>query len=101
MTKIYRLKKNWGHGLGYGKGIVIDTSNKKGERFFGIPNESFPETMMYYPENGGYAVWERDDYKFVDEYFELIGESDKKPDYFINPIYTQEQMDEVLKSHEK
>lgn len=97
--KIYQLKKDWSYCIGNG-GIGFLMRYEKGDRFFKPSDESKYSTIGpdYFPENGSYAVSERDDFKFVDEYFELIGETDKPKEYFINPKYTQEQVDEMLKN---
>src|SRR5690348_14963507 len=98
MTKIYITKKEWRHGLGGTGKIIIDLTSKKNELFYGEQDEN--GNMIYYPKSGGYPVWERDygndnpnSFYFVDEYFKLIGESEHSKDYFMNPIYTQEDMD--------
>lgn len=83
--KIFKLKKDFRSNL---------HRLRIGTRFFEeVKTEGPSKVSFYHPENGGYAMWERDDYKFVDEYFEFVGETDKPKEYFINKVYTQEQFD--------
>src|SRR5882757_3687682 len=96
--KIYRLKKDWSYVISNGN-IGFHMNYKKGDIFYkpSEVNELGLKTFGpdYYPENGSYAVSEHGDFHFV-EYFELIGETDKPKDYFIDKKYTQAEMDEIL-----
>ncbi len=96
--KIYKLKKDFRHGLGNGERIAIDLSNKKGERFFKPTDKSEYSTIGpdYFPENGSYPISEREDFKFVDEFLEFIEETDKPKEYYLHKKYTQEQVDKML-----
>ena len=87
--RIFKFKKDLHTNLG---------NHKIGERVF-EGEEAIPlEYEVYYPENGGYPLKENSWFKFVDEYLEFVGETDKPKEYFIEKVYTQEQMDNALKA---
>lgn len=87
--RIFKLKKNW---TAY---LPMLTTYKEGKRFFERSDEYVGK--IYDPENNSYPVWGREDFKFVDEYFEFVGETEKDKSYFTDKIYTQEQVDKLLK----
>lgn len=98
--KVYRLKKDWGYGIGNGSNISFRMDYKEGDRFFKPTDISEYKTIgpTYFPENGSYGVSERENFKFVDEYFEFVEETDKPIEYFTQKIYTEYQLQEILKS---
>lgn len=70
-----------------------------GDRFFQEPYDSVPGTHNYYPGNGSYALWDKEGHwPNILDYLEFIEETDKPKEYFIRPIYTQEQWDKKNQS---
>lgn len=67
-----------------------------GERIFNQDGTA-EGTNNYYPENGGYPIWDRN--IPVMDYVEFVEEVDKPLEYFTQRIYTQCQVDEILKQH--
>ena len=49
----------------------------------------------YYPFSGGYSLWDKQ--IDVENYAHKIFDTDKPKEYYIDRIYTQEQVDEMLK----
>ena len=104
--KVYRLKKDWSYVIG-NNSIGFHMGYKKGDRFFKPSDESEFKTIgpNYYPENGSYPVAERENsdgiFKFVDEYFELIEETDKPKEYYTDKKYSQYDVDNILKTKNK
>lgn len=95
--KIYKLKKDWSYMIGNdGFGFLMEY--KQGDLFYKPTDESEYKTIGadYYPANGSYAVSERQDFKFVDEYFEFVETTDKPKEYYINKKYTQYDLDNIL-----
>lgn len=90
--KIYKFKKDWKCAISNG-GIGFGVRYKKGDRLFK------PTGPNFFPENGGYPISERDDFKFVDEYLELVGETDMPKEYYLNKKYSQSEVDEMLKKY--
>lgn len=95
--KVYKLKKDWSYVIG-NSGVGFIMKYKEGDLFFKPTDESKYKTIGpdYFPQNGSYAVSEREDFKFVDEYFELIEETDKPKEYYIDKVYTQFQVDQMF-----
>lgn len=99
MARIFRMKKNWISVIGNG-GIGFRVKHNKGDLFYEQINDKGKpyEHLTYNPFKGGYPMWEREDFKFVDEYLEFVKDTDKPMDYFLDKKYTQSQVDEMLKT---
>ena len=95
MAKIYRLKKEWSRAIS-SRTFGFRIHNKKGDKF--IEEYADYKYPFYYPFDGGYAVWERDDLKFVDEYFEFVEETEHPKEYFTEKKYTEYDMQMALKN---
>ena len=80
-------------------GVGFVMAYKKGDLFFKPTDKSEFKTIgaNYYPANNSYPVSEKQDFKFVDEYFELIGTSRNPKEYYITKKYTQYELDNIIK----
>lgn len=68
-----------------------------GDKFYKEPYESVIGTNNYFGFDGGYAVWDR--HIPMDEYGHVLENTNKPKEYFINKIYSQFQLDEILKQY--
>ncbi len=97
MAKIFRMKKDWLSIIGNGS-IGFHVKHSEGDLFYeqindkGKPNEY----LTYVPFKGGYPMWERPDFKFVDEYLEFVENTDKQMGYYVDKEYTQAQVDKMI-----
>lgn len=69
-------------------------SHKVGDLLYREPYTSMGEgEFLWHPFKGGYAIWERQiDVKI---YAKKVSTTKKPKSYFINKIYTQEQVDNM------
>jgi len=107
---IYKMKKDWHSVLGNG-GIGFLITHHKGDLFYGNIEKDLYWTKekplyktFYYPFSGGYPMWERDygkdnpdSHYFVDEFLEILYETDKPKEYYLGKKFSQYELDKILK----
>jgi len=68
---------------------------KEGDLIYKEPYESVSGTNNYYGFNGSYALWDRS-IPEIKSYLEKAFDTDKPKEYFINKVYTQYEVDEMI-----
>lgn len=110
--RIFRMKKQWNSVVGNGN-IGFKIRHEEGDLFYeetkedkNWPNGKITIDIVFHPFKGGYPVWERDygkdnpeSFYFIDEYLELVEETDKSKDYFLDKKYSQAEVDEMMKTN--
>jgi hypothetical protein len=94
MNKIVRLVKEISCSAGYG-GMSCWTTHLAGSLFYVEPYKHIQGTNSYHPFSGGYCVWDR--HVDMESCTELVEETDKPKEYYINKIYSQYDLDKSLK----
>lgn len=107
--KVYKMKKDWHSIIGNGS-IGFHVTHNKGDLFYeeikedkNWPDGKITFDTLYHPFKGGYPMWERDygkddpdSHYFVEEYLELVFETDKPKEYYLNKKFSQADIDQML-----
>ena len=67
---------------------------KIGDKFYKEPYESVEGTNNYYPFNGSYPLWDRNIQ--MGDILRKIEDTDEPKEYYINKVYSQWELDEIV-----
>lgn len=93
MNGIYKLTRGMQSTAGYA-GISCTSRHDVGDLFYREPYECGKEGVSnWHPLRGGYCMW---DYESpIEPFMELLFETDKPKEYYLDRKYTQYQVDQM------